>query len=138
MPRGCVLIVSGSSELGLPIAIHLLYYFVTLLIFESVTWRLDMYNWNNWYTGWGWFLWFGIFALFFSSLGNWSYTYRAHRLYRDGVFNKDAIDFLNERYARGEVNRVEFNQIKNEIMESSNVSDNRRIKNHQENLQSIF
>ena len=27
--------------------------------------------WNNWYFGWGWFLWFGIIFLLFSSMGNW-------------------------------------------------------------------
>lgn len=37
--------------------------------------------WNDWYFGWGWFLWFGILFLLFSSIGNWGYTYRAHRKY---------------------------------------------------------
>jgi hypothetical protein len=35
--------------------------------------------WNDWYLGWGWFLWFGILMLAFSSVGNWGYTYRVHR-----------------------------------------------------------
>ena len=35
--------------------------------------------WNDWYFGWGWFLWFGVIFLMFSSIGNWGYTYRAHR-----------------------------------------------------------
>ena len=37
--------------------------------------------WNDWYFGWGWFLWFGIIFLLFSSIGNWGYTYSAHRRY---------------------------------------------------------
>ncbi len=45
---------------------------------------------------------FEFIFLMFSSFGNWGYTYRAHRKY-DGT-NKDAIDILNERYARGEIN----------------------------------
>ena len=54
--------------------------------------------WNDWYFGWGWILWFRIFFLMFSSLGNWGYTYRAHRKY--GLRpEKEAFDILNERYA---------------------------------------
>ena len=37
--------------------------------------------WNDWYSGWGWFLWFGVMILLFSSAGNWGYTYRVHRTY---------------------------------------------------------
>ena len=39
------------------------------------------YYWNDWYLSWGWFLWFGIVFLMFSSIGNWGYTYGAHRKY---------------------------------------------------------
>ena len=35
--------------------------------------------WNDWYFGWGWFLWLGFILLLFSGIGNWGYTYRAHR-----------------------------------------------------------
>ena len=35
--------------------------------------------WNDLYFSWGWFLWLGFILLFFSSFGNWGYTYRAHR-----------------------------------------------------------
>ena len=35
--------------------------------------------WNDWYFGWGWFLWLDFVILMFSSIGNWGYTYRAHR-----------------------------------------------------------
>jgi len=26
--------------------------------------------WNDWYFSWGWFLWFGVIFLLFSSFGN--------------------------------------------------------------------
>jgi putative membrane protein len=70
--------------------------------------------WNDWYFGWGWFLWFGIIFLFFSSIGNWGYSYRAHQ--RVGELpGKGAFDILNERYARGEITREEMVAMKAEI-----------------------
>ena len=70
--------------------------------------------WNDWYMGWGWFLWFGVIFLLFSSFGNWGYTYRAHRKYEMQP-QKGALDILNERFARGEINRDELGQMKAEI-----------------------
>jgi putative membrane protein len=70
--------------------------------------------WNSWYSGWGWFLWFGIMILLFSSLGNWGYTYRVHRTYGSPP-RKEALDILNERYARGEITREEHAQMKSTI-----------------------
>jgi putative membrane protein len=75
---------------------------------------MEHYYWNDWYSGWGWFLWFGVLILLFSNIGNWGYTYQAHRKY-SGWTTKDAVNILNARYARGEVNRDEFNRIKSEI-----------------------
>ncbi len=75
---------------------------------------MEHYYWNDWYLGWGWFLWFGVIFLLFSSFGNWGYTYRAHQKY--GLQpQKGALDILNERYARGEINREELVQMKTEI-----------------------
>ena len=67
--------------------------------------------WNDWYFSWGWLLWLGFMILMFSSAGNWGYTYRVHRRYGQGA-EKDALDILNERFARGEVNLAEYTQVK--------------------------
>lgn len=72
------------------------------------------YFWNDWYFGWGWFLWFGIIFLLFSSMGNWRYTYAAHRKYALPG-QKDALDILHERYARGEITREQLTQMKSDI-----------------------
>ncbi len=72
------------------------------------------YYWNDWYPVWGWVLWFGIVFLLFSSIGNWGYSYRAHQKY-DRHPRKEAIDILNERYARGEINREQYGQMKSDL-----------------------
>lgn len=77
--------------------------------------------WNDWYMGWGWFLWFGVIFLFFSSIGNWGYSYRAHRRLEDRAPQKDAIDLLSERYAKGEISREEFHRMKAEIFEARQI-----------------
>ena len=70
--------------------------------------------WNDWYLGWGWFLWFGFVFLLFSSIGNWGYTYRAHRRY-DGLPRKEALDILDARFAKGELSREQYGEMKSEI-----------------------
>jgi putative membrane protein len=57
-------------------------------------------------------------VLLFSSIGNWGYTYRAHRRFSDFYPEKGALDHLNERYAKGEISREEFNRIKAEISDT--------------------
>ena len=76
---------------------------------------MSHYYWNDWYSGWGWFLWFGVFFLLFSSAGNWSYTYQAHRKHEGRGPFKDALGILNERYARGEIKNEEYIEIKSHI-----------------------
>ncbi len=67
--------------------------------------------WSDWYTGWGWFLWFGLMILLFSSVGNWGYTYRVHRTY-GAQPRKDTLHILDERYARGEITHEEHGHMK--------------------------
>jgi putative membrane protein len=77
--------------------------------------------WNDWYFGWGWILWFGFIFLCFSSIGNWGYTYRAHRR-RDGLPPTEALDILDQRYARGDISREAYAQQK------ADLADGRRAR----------
>ena len=69
---------------------------------------------NSFYFGWGWILWLGFIFLMFSSIGNWSYAYRAHRKF-DGSPGRSAMAILNERYAAGELTRAQFLELKSDI-----------------------
>jgi len=71
------------------------------------------YYWSDWFDAWGWVLWFGFIFLVFSSIGNWGYSYGAHRKY--DLSRKGARDILDERYARGEISRDEYARLKSDI-----------------------
>ncbi len=82
---------------------------------------MQHYFWND-YFGWGWLLWFGILILFFSSFGNWRYTYAAHRRY--GLLpQKQAIDVINEQHTKGEITREQVGQMKLDISKASIGTD---------------
>ena len=76
---------------------------------------MSSYVSNDGYAAWGWFLWVGVLLLIFASVGNWRYTYRAHRKYEDRFPRKSAIEILNERYVRGEIRQEQFQRMKAEI-----------------------
>ncbi len=69
---------------------------------------------NDFVFNWGWILWLGFILLLFSSVGNWGYVYRVHRRF-DGSSQKDASTILNERYARGDLTRVQYLEQKADI-----------------------
>ena len=71
-------------------------------------------HWNDWYFSWGWFLWFGLVFLLLSSIGNWGYSYRAHRRFGQ-LPGQDALDILNARYARGEISGEQLALMRSEI-----------------------
>lgn len=68
------------------------------------------YYWNADIPAGGWILLFGIVLLLFSSIESWCYSYRAHQQYGTQP-RKKAVDILNERYVRGEMNQEEYGQI---------------------------
>ncbi|WP_320819369.1 hypothetical protein [Thalassolituus sp.] len=70
--------------------------------------------WNDWYFGWGWLLWFGVCFLLISNFGHWGYSYRTHQRFLS-TDQRTARDLVNERYARGDIDREEFSKIKAEI-----------------------
>ena len=74
-----------------------------------------MHNYaDNWTAGWGWILYVGLIVLLFSNFGSWGYTYRAHRRF-DAFQPKGAGDILDERYARGEITREQYGEMKADI-----------------------
>jgi putative membrane protein len=90
----------------------------TDLILKNLEIQMQHSFWNDWYFGWGWLLWFGFLFLAFSSFGNWGYTYSAHRKYGLPP-QKEALDYLNERYARGEITQDDYLRMKSEIAKTA-------------------
>ena len=76
-----------------------------------------LYDSNSWFAGWGFFLWFGFIFLLFSSMGNWGYTYRAHKKYIDLTQGRSAFDILDERFAKGDIKRDEYLSMREDIVQ---------------------
>jgi len=74
--------------------------------------------WNDLYANWGWFLWIGIGFLLISSYGNWRYSHLAHQKY-DNQPLRSPMQILNERYAKGDIERQEYLKMKEEIYYSN-------------------
>jgi putative membrane protein len=83
---------------------------------------MENYYWNDWYAGWGWFLWFGLIMVIFSSFGNWGYFYRAHRRFDSDFPQRTAVDILKERYASGELEEDEFLKKMSQISEVKKIN----------------
>ena len=66
------------------------------------------------YFSWFWILWLGFIFLMLSGMGNWGYSYQAHRKF-DGTSRRSAAEILNERYASGEIDRAQYQQLKADI-----------------------
>ena len=69
--------------------------------------------------GWGWWMLFGwVWMVFFWGLIIWAVVTIANRLGgdRDGVkTGRSALDILEERYARGEINDTQFDEMRRRI-----------------------
>ncbi len=79
----------------------------------------------------GWTLWFGFLILIFSGIGNWGYTYNAHRKYGQSP-TKGALEVPNERYAQGEITRKQFAQLKADILAPQEVQRSHGAKQNVE------
>jgi putative membrane protein len=77
-------------------------------------WFMGHYFWDDLYTNWGWFLWVAVIVFVIFNVGNWGYTYNAHRKYED-FSRKGFTNILDERYARGELEREDYMRLKSEI-----------------------
>jgi putative membrane protein len=71
---------------------------------------------------WPWLFWAGWMILLFSGVGNWGYTYRAHRRFNGFSSSKDALDVLSERFAKGEIKSDDFHKMKLEISQARQAS----------------
>jgi putative membrane protein len=69
---------------------------------------------THWNFGWSWLLWFGVWFLLISSFGHWGYAYRVNQRYLVPPA-KNALDILNERYVRGDIDRDEYRRMKQEM-----------------------
>jgi putative membrane protein len=81
-----------------------------------------MGNWNGW--GWGWGMGFGwIFMILFwalvilgvIALAKWLFSAGSSGSPGASGSSKSALDILKERYARGEINREQYEQMRRDL-----------------------
>jgi uncharacterized membrane protein len=75
--------------------------------------EMMQHYWNDGFVGLGWVLWLGFVVLIFSGIGNWGYSYSAHRKY--DLPRNGARSILDERYARADITREQYLQLRSDI-----------------------
>ncbi len=79
-----------------------------------------MWGWGNWSgMGWGWMLIGGLLTVLFWVAVIWLIVWGIRRFSGGGPMSgpsgKSALDIAKERYARGEITKEQFEQIKKDL-----------------------
>lgn len=70
----------------------------------------DMFMGNMWF---GWFMWILIIALIFVLI--WSNTKEKNKYIPFDQKSEDAMEILRKRYAKGEITKEQFNEMKKDL-----------------------
>lgn len=82
-----------------------------------------MHDSSSWLAIWGWgfVLYFGLILLMFSNIGNWVYTYQAHKRHLDHSQNRSAFDLLDENFAKGKLTYDDYISMREELVQAGNT-----------------